>query len=83
MSRFEWVNVNGFPWRNTKSSGVEASGAEHHACTVWDHSGRTDLQAMEKYEKSGMEASEAERRACAVCDHNGRTNSQAISNVNG
>jgi len=51
MSRFEWVNVNGIPWRNTKSSGMEASGAERHACAVCNHNRRTDLQAMEKYEK--------------------------------
>ena len=71
------------PWKNTKSSGIEESEAEHRACVVYNHNGRTDSQAMEKYEKSGVEASEAERRACVVCDHNGRTNSRAISNVNG
>jgi len=34
------------PWRNMKSSGVEASEAERHACAVCDHNGRTDSQAV-------------------------------------
>jgi len=34
------------PWRNKKSSGVEASEAEHRACSVCDHNGRTDSRAV-------------------------------------
>jgi len=34
------------PWRNTKSSGVEASEAECHAYAVCDHNRRTDSQAI-------------------------------------
>jgi len=30
------------PWRNTKSSGMEAPEAERRACAVCDHNGRTD-----------------------------------------
>ena len=43
---FRMRNVNSIPWRNTKSSGIEASGAEHHACAVCDHNGRTDSRAI-------------------------------------
>jgi len=42
-----------------KSSGVEASGAEHHACAVCDQMGELTHEPWRNTKSSGMEASEA------------------------